>query len=605
MPKRFPHNLLHHPFIFHMASKQPKPSLVNLWEQAFNNYNQVVEKEGTKRNLRLRLDAFKADSLVQSIDDVKKAVDDSSKAFRKYRNSGSTVEKVRSYIGDSLRFVSVVGDNVVAAASAAFPPAGAIWTVATFAIKACQAQSEDYDQLLALISETGNLLKTIKIIETTLPDCESYTRFITEALTAIIGVFAVQTKMMLMKRPLVFLHTLVRGGGDSDLTEAYAGVTRALTNLSGANQMMAIKNTEHIKTLVAQLGGEVNFYHENIMEKLANQANGIEMNNQAILANNLGVAANQQGIKANHQLLERLAQMLEKMQADPSEKQKQIKGTEEKEANALVPINRVNRYFEIEHDPDLIRHKLARSHVPSSVAWLFETQRYRDWLSNNEPFLPYVDEEGLGKSHAAYAVIQHLEAQRDIDSGIAVAYFWFEPALNDSPWLIHALCSIFTQIAKQDHRFREKLAKGIQAAEPVDDWKEITPLEFWEMFRFDKYYKGENNSKLYIVLDNADEFLVREQLLALLAKIARAARHGSRIKIFLTYSTRNDFEMQGILGPAMRISTEDRRRSKAEMLESRLEAMPRLSRFRAAAKRRILETLRDDTFSKFDEIDPF
>ena len=113
MPKCFPHNLLHHPFIFHMASKQPKQSLVNLWEQAFNNYNQVVEKEGTKRNLQLRLDAFKAGSLVQSIDDVKKAVDDSSKAFRKYRNSGSTVEKVRAYIGDSLRFVSVVGDKGV------------------------------------------------------------------------------------------------------------------------------------------------------------------------------------------------------------------------------------------------------------------------------------------------------------------------------------------------------------------------------------------------------------------------------------------------------------------------------------------------------------
>jgi hypothetical protein len=588
-----------------MASKQPKTSLADLWEQAFKNYNQVVEKEGTKRNLRLRLDAFKAGSLVQSIDDVKKAVDDSSKAFRKYRNSGSTVEKVRSFIGDSLRFVSVVGDNVVAAASTAFPPAGAIWTVVTFAIKACQAQSEDYDQLLALIGETGNLLKTIKIIETTLPDCESYTEFVTEALTAIIGVFAVQTKMMLMKRPLVFLHTLVRGGGDGDLAEAYARVTEALNRLSGANQMMTIKNTEDIKTLVAQLGGDVNFYHENIMEKLANQANGIEMSYQAILANNLGVAANQQGIKANHQLLEQLAQMLEKMQADPLEKHKKIKGNEEIEANALVPINRVNRYFEIEEDPDLMRHKLARSHVPNSAAWLFETERYRDWLSNNEPFFSFADEEGQGKSHLAYAVIQHLEAQRELDSGTAVTYFWFQPALNDSPWLIHALCSIFTQIAKQDHKFREKLAKGIQAAEPIEDWQQFTPLQFWKMFRFDKYYREENSSKLYIVLDNADEFLVRGQLLVLLPKIARAARHGSRIKIFLTYSTRNDYEMQGILGPAMRILSEDRRRSKAEMLESRLEAMPRLSRFRAAAKRRILETLRDDKFSKFDKMGPF
>ncbi|KAG9204911.1 hypothetical protein G6514_010145 [Epicoccum nigrum] len=577
-----------------MASKQSKTSLVDLWEQAFNNYNQVVEKEGTKRNLRLRLDALKAGGLVQSIDDVKRAVDDSSKAFRKYRNSGSTVEKVREFIGDSLRFVSVVGDNVVAAASTAFPPAGAIWTVATFAIKACQAQSEDYDQLLALIGETGNLLKTIKIIETTLPDCESYTKFITEALTAIIGVFAVQTKLMLMKRPLVFLHTLVRGGGDGDLAEAYARVTEALTHLSGANQMIAIKNTEDIKTLVTQLGGDVNFYHENIMEKLANQANGIEMSYQAILVNQLGVEANQQGIEANHQLL---AQMFKMMQSERPEKPKQTRSAEEIETNVLVPINRVNTYFEVDKDPELVRHDLARSHVPDSVAWLFETPRYQDWLSNNEPFLPFADEEGQGKSHVAYAVINHLEAQRELDSGTTIAYFWFQPESKDTTMLIHALCSIFIQISKQDRKFREKLAKGIQAAERIEDWIIITPLEFWKMFRFDKYYREEGNSKLYIVLDNADDFAAMEELLVLLARIARAARYGSRIKVFLTYSTRNEDEMQDITGPAMRISPEDRRRSKTEVLESRLDAMPRLSRFGTAAKRHILETLRDEKFS--------
>ena len=587
-----------------MASQQPKTSLVDLWEQAFNNYNQVVEKEGTKRNLRLRLDTLKAGGLVQSIDDVKKAVDDSSKAFRKYRNSGSTVEKVRAYIGDSLRFVSVVGDNVVAAASAAFPPAGAIWTVATFAIKACQAQSEDYDQLLALIGETGNLLKTIKIIETTLPDCESYTRFITEALTAIIGVFAVQTKLMLMKRPLVFLHTLARGGGDRDLDEAYARVTEALSRLSGANQMMTIKNTEEIKTnqvmtikttediqtRVAQLGGDVNFYHENIMEKLVNQANGMEMNYQAI----------QLGFQANQQLLE---QLLKTTQSERPENPKQIKNAQESESNALVPINLVNTYFEIHKDPELRRHDLARSHVPNSVDWLFETQRYQDWLSNNEAFLPFADEEGQGKSHVAYAVIQHLEAQRELDSDTAVAYFWFQPELNDATLLVHALCSIFIQISKQDRNFREKLAKGIQATEPVENWKQITPVEFWQMFRFDKYYKEEGSSKLYIVLDNV-EFTTMDEFL-LLALIDRAVKKGSRIKVFLTYSTRSEENMQVVTGSAMRISSEDRRRSKAHVLESRFEAMPRLSRFGATAKQHILQTLRDDKFGKLNTMGPF
>ncbi|KAF2995732.1 t3pks [Curvularia kusanoi] len=394
-----------------------------LWEQAFINYNQTVEKEGSKRNLRLKLDQLNVGGLVQSVDEVKNAVDDSSKAFQKYRHSGTTVDKVREYIGKHLSFVSAVGDNVVASASAAFPPAGAIWTVSAFAIKACQAQSEDYGQLLALIGETGNFLKTIKIIEAAVPDCKGYTEFVTEALTAIIGVFAVQTKFMLMKRPLVFLHTLVRGGGDSDLAAAYARVTEALNRLSRANEMMMIKNTEDIKNLAAHLGERINFYNENIMIELAEQAKGIESNHEAILVTHIGIEANQQGIQANQQLL---TKMLGILQSGNIELPKQAKGARQDRNDTTLPINRVNNEFKTDADPELVRQELARSYVPDSAAWFFETQQYQQWLSNDKPFVSFMSEEGEGKSHVAYAVLQQLEEQREVDSGTSVAYFFFQ-----------------------------------------------------------------------------------------------------------------------------------------------------------------------------------
>ncbi|KAJ8117422.1 hypothetical protein OPT61_g1375 [Boeremia exigua] len=574
-----------------MASKETRTSLAALWEQAFTNYNQTVEKEGNKRNLRLRLDGFKVGGLVRSIDDVKNAVDDSSKAFQKYRHSGSTIEKVREFIGNSLSFISFIGDNVVSSASTAFPPAGAIWTVTAFAIKACQAQSEDYDQLLALISETSNFLKTIKIIEANVPDCKGYTEFVTEALTAIIGVFAVQTKLMLMKRPLVFLHTLVRGGGDGDLAAAYARVTEALNRLSRANEMMAIKNTEDIKILVNQLGGSINFYHENIMAMLADQAKGIEMSHKAIIVNQVGIEANQQGIEANHQLL---SHMLRLMQSERLEKPNQSKTLLESAIDASIPINRIDAYFHIDVDPELMRQNLARSHIPNSVAWLFETQRYQDWLTSNKPFLTFASEEGQGKSHVAYAVLQQLEGYQEPDSGTAVAYFCFEPEAGTYPTLMNALCSILIQISKQDHRFRSRLAKGIPT-DDQQDWTQFTVPEFWALFRFDKYYREEGDSKLYIILDNADFCL--EDVQVFLAKIATAAQKGSRLKVFLTFSTDMEAEMHINADPVLKMSHEDFKHTKAAVLEAHLEAMPRLSRFQTAAKRRISEALLDDKFS--------
>jgi hypothetical protein len=126
----------------------PNTDLALLWLKAVNAHNDEIGKDKANRP-KLSVEGI---SLVKNISEIYDVVDTSSKSFKKWRHpDGSKVDKVRTIIGDNLGKVQWVGDQVVSAGEAAFPPAGAIWTVVTYAIKACQKMSRDYDQLLVLI----------------------------------------------------------------------------------------------------------------------------------------------------------------------------------------------------------------------------------------------------------------------------------------------------------------------------------------------------------------------------------------------------------------------------------------------------------------------
>jgi hypothetical protein len=150
------------------GSQQAPTDLALLWRRAVNAYNDKVGKEGMKLNVD-------GTGLVTSLEGVQAAVDSTSEAFRKWRHpKENKLVKVRTIIGENLANVQAIGDQVISSATAAFPPAGAIWTVVTYAIKACQAMSRDYNQLMALIGEAGTFIKTLQIIESRVPDCTPY-----------------------------------------------------------------------------------------------------------------------------------------------------------------------------------------------------------------------------------------------------------------------------------------------------------------------------------------------------------------------------------------------------------------------------------------------
>jgi hypothetical protein len=206
------------------VSERPPTDLAQLWQKAFIDYNAAVGEKAKKTGCQLNVKGL---SLAPNLDSVRSSVDETSKAFNKWRQDGGSLDKVLSIIGDNLGYAQAIGDQIIDSATAAFPLAGAIWIVATYAIKACQSMSRDYNQLVALIGETGNFLKTLQIIEEKVPGCKIYKECVTDALTALMIVFVIQSRFMYEGRALQFWHQL-KGGDDDGPDKAYANVTAAI-----------------------------------------------------------------------------------------------------------------------------------------------------------------------------------------------------------------------------------------------------------------------------------------------------------------------------------------------------------------------------------------
>ncbi|OCK73567.1 hypothetical protein K432DRAFT_430523 [Lepidopterella palustris CBS 459.81] len=551
-----------------------------LWNQAFIEYNETVGEKGMKIDL-VQI------SRVKSVEDVTNAVDEASKAFKKYRHDGSTLDKVRSFIGGNLSYVQIVGDKVSESAAASFPPASAIWTVSTYAIKTCQTMSQDYNQLLALIAEAGNFLKTLEIIEENIPDCKRYNECVAETLIAIVGVFAVQTKFMLMKRPMAFLHTLVRGGGDGDLEKAYSRVTDALSRLSRANEIMTVKNTEDIKNLVGQWGVRMEFYHDDIISELQKQTEGIQANHQAILANQVGIDANQQGIEANRKILEQI--QLRLIRSEEERAAKVDSGAEEATHSVSATLIKAKKFFKANANSEMVLKDLSRSYVARSTDWLFDDAVYRSWLDGDKPFLWLSADSGQGKSHIAFSLIERLKKERQSQEGTSVAYFFFQEESATNGASKNALRSIGLQIARQDQRYREKIA--LKSSDEDCTRKSIS--EIWKDALFPAHFDKAQTNQLILVLDGFDS-AVREESAAFLEKLASIPDQGLRIKVFFTGKP----TLQETLARLSLLQLDARvEETKAKILESRLETLPRVSRFRPLAKRKIIQRLTDDSFT--------
>lgn len=564
------------------AGKAPT-ELGLLWRDAFQGYNDAAGKKG----LKLSLDGS---HLVTSLADVVGSVDTSKKSFEKWRNDGGNWDKARHFIGKNLDYAQRIGDQVASSAAASFPPASAIWTVATYAIKACQAQSKDYDQLLSLIGEAGSFLKTLQIIEDNFPDCDCYAECVTDALTSLMVVFAIQTRYMWEGRPLRFLHNLVGGGGDAKLSAAYGDVTTAISRLSRANGLVAVKNTEEIKTLMGSLGENINFVYEEMGVYFRDQGQRIEA-----------------GFDLQEMNFKRQSVSLASIQRSIRELRSQLdQGTNAKEAaqsatdavtGKSAALNIIKQFFGSPPSPSAKFKELRRSFVPGTDSWLYQHKEYQEWQDGETNFLWITGEPGLGKTHLAYSIIESLRAKTNNDPQASVAYYFFQEANEPFRSVKSALRSIGLQIVTQSHKLRETLASGVGDM-CCATW---TLFNIWH-WTIDQLYKEESNDQLFLVIDSIEQANY-DQANELLAFMEMAVDDQRKIKVVFTsndselLSTWRKYRVNKHLA-TISIDPITAWGGMQRLLDSRFESLPRLSRFSDHVKAEVAKVMTDGKYGE-------
>jgi hypothetical protein len=577
------------------GDKRTPADLAELWRRAVNDYNDKVGKDGDK--LRIVGGSL---LLVTSLEQVTAEVHESSKAFRKWRHSGSGVDKVRTFIGENLGYVLTIGDKLADSAAAAFPPAGVIWTVATYAIKACEATKGDYDQLLALIGEAGNFLRSLQIIENHVPNCKEYTECVTDALTALVSVFAIQTRFIREGRALQFWHSL-SGKGAPELDKAYSDVAAAITRLSTANQMMAVRNTEELKKLVSTYGGKLDTYYEATIVHLEEQRLITEagFGRQAVRLE-VGFAQQQeQGAALEKVMMQGFNELREQL---ARESQGKLETRTELPADAAsrgtTALRKARIFFGNPVDQTRYLQQLEQMSIPEIASWVFEDETYKSWLDGKgSPVLWLTGEPGVGKSHIAHSVIKSLQETAKSQPRTYVAYFFFQERNDEFRSGNAALCCAGMQIATQSQAVRESIASNLSDEE--DSCTGKTPFYVWKNV-FSAFFKAGSDAQLYLVFDGVDE-MKRGEILDFIVQFRDIPFDGLRIRLFLTGRRRDDIEAfeEDVSPLVLESSLEKSRNGLQSLLDGRFTQLPRLSKFSYRVRHQISRTLIERGYGQY------
>lgn len=105
--------------------------MADLWSDALRAYKGIV---GTDLQRKFA-----------TVDDMKAFGVQEMNAFHSFRHNQKKVDKLRSLFMANIGYIEQGAQQLVAAATPAFPPAAAIGTALTYMLSACKGVSADYD----------------------------------------------------------------------------------------------------------------------------------------------------------------------------------------------------------------------------------------------------------------------------------------------------------------------------------------------------------------------------------------------------------------------------------------------------------------------------
>ncbi|KKY27311.1 hypothetical protein UCRPC4_g01111 [Phaeomoniella chlamydospora] len=176
---------------------------------------------------------------------------------------------------------------------------------------------------------------------------------------------------------------------------------------------------------------------------------------------------------------------------------------------SLIPknnaLNKVREFFDLRGGSRSQADARRFRGLAGAYESVFMLSEYKRWHDGREsPFLWINGPSGCGKSYFMYSMIQRLQAEIQDDKNCLLAHFFFLTGQKESQSLRTALCKIIVQIAEQDAKLAQQIAKELPKNKSAKDYEQAV---LWKDFMEDILQKALDGSgrTLYLLLDGLDQ----------------------------------------------------------------------------------------------------
>ncbi|KAJ4290854.1 hypothetical protein N0V90_010049 [Kalmusia sp. IMI 367209] len=421
-----------------------------------------------------------------SVDEMIKAGTEQMNAFHKFRHNDKKVDKLRSLFMSNLDYIEKGAQQIIAAATPAFPPAAAIGTALTYMLSACKQVSADYDVVTAFFEDMNAFLQRITILESRLPSYPAYRNCLMDVFTSVLEMCGFATKYIQLRRFKKWILNMVRGE-DTELAGARKKMDTRLSRLQSATEYAILGNTEKLQTMSAELQQN----EEMQMQMLEEQTKMLET-----------VIEGQDSVRNDLKDIRKLLSVFEEQRKEESHAGKQ------KSAIGKPPTsNRVHAFFYDLIDPAHEHRNLKDSFISEMSTWIFDEPEWADWLEqgkDSSKLLYIAGPPGAGKSHLALSAHDRLVqlAEREPEKNTCVVKFYFRETRDETRCFYYAINWLVIQIAEWNDHLCEKINVELAREDleiDVNNWQDI-----WEKVIV-PLFNSSPQARLQIVFDGLDE----------------------------------------------------------------------------------------------------
>ncbi|KAF1970445.1 hypothetical protein BU23DRAFT_600982 [Bimuria novae-zelandiae CBS 107.79] len=422
-----------------------------------------------------------------SVDEMIKAGTEQMNAFHKFRHNDKKVDKLRSLFASNLDYIKIGAQQIVAAATPAFPPAAAIGTALTYMLSACRQVSADYDVVTAFFEDMNSFLQRITILESRLPSYPAYRNCLMDVFTSVLEMCGFATKYIQLRRFKKWILAMIRGE-DSELAGARKNMDTRLSRLQAATEYAILGNTEKLQTMSAELKQNEELQTQMLEEQA--QMLGIVLEGQENVRNDL-------------KDIRKLLSVFQEQKKEETHTGKQ------KTAMGKPPTSsRIRSFFYDLIDPVHEYRNLKGSLIPEMSTWIFDEPEWATWLDQSKTetskLLCVAGPPGSGKSHIAVTAFDRLVqlAEQEPDQDTCVTHFYFRETRDETRCFYFAINWLAVQIAEYSEHLCEKMNVQLSREDleiDIDDWKDI-----WKKV-IEPLFPRDSPSRLRIVFDGLDE----------------------------------------------------------------------------------------------------